>query len=279
MRALASPIVPRPRLHVGRRRPGLTDVVVSSDLNPRYLGAWEVTRRAWREIGGVQPHLILVAHASEVPAAFAADPLVHVFEPVPGLHTAFQAQCIRLLYPALLETDGGVLTSDVDMIPLSRRYFHEPMNRVDERHFVAYRDVLLTSHEIPICYNAALPAVWSHIFGVRSVDDIIGKIAEWGASLSYDGARGGRGWHSDQLILYRTLVERGRAHRDVWVLRDAFSGIKRLPRSAVEGGGHLIDAERDRIRRGTYTDFHLLLPHEENRAANDEVARLAAGIR
>jgi hypothetical protein len=233
----------------------------------------------WSVVGGVRPHLVLVAPEQDVPPALASDPQVHVFEPIPGLHTAFQAQCIRLLYPALLETEGAVLTSDVDMVPLSRRYFHEPMSRIDEKHFLAYRDVLLPSSEIPICYNAALPAVWSELFDVRSVDDVVRRLSEWGAGLAYGGTRGGHGWHTDQLVLYRTLVDRGRSHRDVWVLRDSYTGLDRLQKVVLQRRGHLVDDERDRIRRGEYSDFHVLVPYDEHRALNDEVVALATAGR
>jgi hypothetical protein len=250
-------------------------VVVSSDLNPRYLSAWDVARRMWSVVGGVRPHLVLIAPDDEVPPALADDPHVHVFEPIPGLHTAFQAQCIRLLYPALLETEGAVLTSDVDMVPLSQGYFHEPLSRIDERHFLAYRDVLVPRGEIPICYNAALPAVWSKVFDVRSPDDVRARLSEWGTGFSYEGIHGGHGWNADQVILYRTLIARGRAHRDVWILRDAYAGLERLQKVVLQRRLHLVDAERDRIRRGAYADFHVLVPYDEHRELNDEVVRLA----
>ena len=60
---------------------------------------------------------MLVADRDAVPRELVSDPAVHVFEPEPSLSTALQAQCIRLLYPALLEAEGGVITSDVDMVP------------------------------------------------------------------------------------------------------------------------------------------------------------------
>lgn len=267
--------MPRPRLGPRRRRPRLTDVVVSSDLNPRYLDAWSVARDVWRAVGGVEPHLVLIAPPGDVPAALADDPRVHVFDPIPGLHTAFQAQCIRLLYPALLDADGTVLTSDVDMIPLSRRFFQEPVAQMDQRHFLAYRDVLLESGEVPICYNAALPAVWSEVFDVRSPDDVRRRLSEWGDGLVYDGTRGGEGWFADQVILYRTLIERARTNRDVWILRDAFTGFERLARKR----GRLDAAEREGIQRGAYADFHVLLPYAEHRALNDEVVQLATARR
>jgi hypothetical protein len=263
--------VPRPRLRASRHRPRLTDVVVSSDLTPRYLGAWDVTRRMWSEVAGLSPHLVLIAEAAEVPPALVDDPLVHVFEPIPGLHTAMQAQCIRLLYPALLDTEGAVLISDVDMVPLNRRYFHELVEQADERHFVAYRDVLLSSAQIPICYNAALPSVWADVFDVRAPEDVRRKLSEWGEGLVYDGRHSGHGWLTDQLILYETLLRRGREHRDVWILRDTLTGFERLLRRHAP----LEAAERDGIRRGIYADFHIRIPYDEHRALNDEVVGLA----
>ncbi len=195
------------------------------------------------------------------------------------MHTAFQAQCIRLLYPAVLDTEGAVLISDVDMVPLSRAYFHEPVERIDARHFLAYRDVLLPSGEIPICYNAALPAVWSEIFDVRSREDVRTRLSEWGTGLHYDGKHGGSGWHADQVILYRTLIARGRGHRDVWILRDAYTGLERLQKVVLQRRPHLVDAERDRIRRGEYADYHVLVPYDDHRALNDEVVALATAGR
>ncbi len=233
----------------------------------------------WSEVGGVRPHLVLVAPARDVPPALADDPDVHVFEPISGLHTAFQAQCIRLLYPALLETEGAVLTSDVDMVPLSRRYFHEPLSHIDERHFLAYRDVLLPRGEIPICYNAALPSVWSKLFDVRSLDDVRGRLSEWAAEFEYEGIHGGHGWHADQITLYRTLIARGKEHRDVWILRDEYTGLERLQKVVLQRRDHLVDPERERIRRGVYTDFHVLVPYDEHRALNDEVVQLATAGR
>jgi hypothetical protein len=254
-------------------------VVVSSDLNPRYVTAWDVAYRMWSAVGGVRPHLVLVAPEQDVPPALATDPNVHVFEPIPGLHTAFQAQCIRLLYPALLETEGAVLISDVDMVPLSPGYFHEPVEQADERHFVAYRDVLLPGSEIPICYNAALPAVWSDVFDVRSPEDVRRRLSAWADGLHYEGTHGGQGWGTDQVVLYKTLIARAKAHRDVWILRDEFSGFTRLQRVLVEPRGHLLEEERDGIRRRAYADFHVLIPYDEHRDLNDEVVRLATARR
>jgi hypothetical protein len=275
---LTADVVPRP---IGLRRgaPALriTHMLTASDVNRRYLDCWPLARRAWREIAGVEPELVLVAREDEVPDDLRDDPHVRVFEPLDNLHTAFQAQCIRLLYPALLETDGGVITSDVDMVPLNRSYFHSSAERIPRDHFLAYRDALLWGDEIPICYNAALPSTWGALFGVATLDDVRARLREWGSGLHYDGERGGHGWDTDQIVLYRTLVERGRSSGDVWILDDRFSGYHRLNTSALGPGGpeHLV---RRGIQRGEYSDYHLFHPYDENREINEKIVTWAIDV-
>lgn len=213
--------------------------------------------------------------ADEPPSELRADPNICVFEPVDGLHTALQAQCIRLLYPALIEGASGVLVSDVDMVPLNRSYFHQPAAFVGERDFLAYRDVFLGASEIPICYNGAHPRTWGSIFQVDDAHDVRSRLVEWGASVRYDAERGGHGWDTDQVILYRTLVERAWHRRDVWILDDRFTRLHRLESPHIGTGGPE-GALAKWIRRGLYSDFHLELPALENADLNKKVVDLAA---
>jgi hypothetical protein len=231
---------------------------MAADANRRYLDLWPVAKRAWAEILGVDPLLVLVAEQHDVPAHLADDPAVRVFEPEPTLSTVFQAQCIRLLYPALLDTDGAVVISDVDMVPMSPRYFHRPLARIARGVFVSYRDVLLSLGEIPICYNAALPATWASVFDVRDLDDVRSHLGAWGEGIKYDGTHGGAGWTTDQRALHRVLLERGRRKGDVWILDDYFTGYRRLERAYVEKWGSLSDDARRGIERNAFSDFHLL---------------------
>ena len=218
---------------------------------------------------------MLVADRSSVPRELAADPNVRLFEPEPGLHTAFQAQCIRLLYPALMESDGAVITSDVDMVPLTDRYFHRPLARIDRRHFVCYRDVLLDLGELPICYNAGLPRTWASIFGIESIDDVRSRLRAWGEGVEYAGTHGGAGWTTDQRQLYRILLDRGRAEHDVWILDDDFTGYHRLERAYVEKWGELSPDALRGIERRAFSDFHLVRADSEHATLNGLVVDAA----
>lgn len=277
----SSDVVPRPP---GRRRRAqtlaLNHALVACDLNPRYVELWPLAQRAWREVARLEPVLVLVGARADVPQWLRTDPRVLVFEPVPALHTAFQAQCIRLLYPALLDSGGGgVVVADVDMVPLSARYFARGAAGARADQFVAYRDVLLDLGEIPICYNAARPATWGDVFGVDSLDDVRARLDEWGRTFAYAGRHGGEGWTTDQRILHRTLLDRGASRRDVWILDDDYTGFRRLERTYVEKWGELSPAARDGLSRGRYTDFHCIAPDSPHAGLNEEVVDLALRAR
>ena len=264
-----------PPLRPGRRRMTVTNVVLASDLNPSYLDFWPLARRAWRDVAGLDPLLVLVARDEEVPPALRTDESVRVFAPLEGVHTAFQAQCIRLLYPALLDAPGAVLVSDIDLLPMNRSYWHEPVAALDATFFVAYRDVLHHRRMVAIAFNAAEPATWRDLFEIETAGDVRTRLGEWAAGTVYDGVRGGRGWHTDQTLLYDRLRAWGTSNGRVWVLDDDFTSFHRLDRADVERG--LTRLQRQRIRARRYTDFHALVPHSEHRELNEEVARLALG--
>jgi hypothetical protein len=265
-------VVPRPRtVHPGTPGLELSHALLAVDLNPQYARLWPVAKRAWAEIAHVEPVLVLVARRNAVPPELATDPSVLVFEPEPSIHTAFQAQCIRLLYPALLEAQGGVVTSDIDMVPMNPRYFHGPLSRIDRRHFVCYRDDTLPLGELPICYNAALPTTWASVFDVADLDGIRVRLRQWAEGVDYDGARGGAGWTMDQQRLYRVLLERGRRERDVWILDDYYTGYRRLERAYVEKWKSISDDARHGIEHSSFSDFHLLAADSEYAALNEKI--------
>jgi hypothetical protein len=253
----------------------VTHVLLASDLNPRYVEFWPLARRAWHEVAGLEPRLVLVAHDADVPPMLQADEKIHVFTPVENVHTAFQAQCIRLLYPALLDTPGAVLTSDADLMPMSRRYWHEAVATLDAEFFVAYRDVLHHRLMVAIAYNAAEPATWGEIFAINTLDDVRRRLREWAAGVEYDGIRGGSGWHTDQRILYDRLLGWSATSRRLWILDDLFTSFRRLDRADLAGG--LTRRQHQRIRAGAYSDFHALVPHAEHRELNEKVIGLALG--
>jgi hypothetical protein len=276
---ISSPRFPRPALVRGRRRLRLARVLLACDLNGDYLDFWPSTRRAWNEIVGIDATLVLVASAEEIPSALRDDPDVVSFEPIAGVHTAFQAQCIRLLYPAMLETEGAVIIADIDLYPLRAGYFHEPVEPLDERFFVVYRDERVDRGELDIMFNAALPSTWGDVFGVRTVDDVRGELSRWADGLIYDGRRGWEGWYTDQQTLYRKLISWPSRGERLWALDDQYCRYRRLNRDKLVDEAGLEPWRIEGIRRGEYSDFNCFVPYRAHREINDRVLALALAAR
>jgi hypothetical protein len=255
----------------------ITCAVVASDDNPLYIQFWPSVKRAWREVVGIPVKLILVAE--KVPDEWKDDPDIILFAPIPEIHSAFIAQCVRLFYPALLGEaageEGGIVISDMDMIPTSRAYYHASVADCPDEAFVNYRDEIYGGQEYPMCYNAALPAVWGNVFGITSLQDIKDKLQALYATTTYTGEHGGLGWGTDQLYLRRVLSEwqTKSDHNQLVLLRDFQTGFRRLDR--IDGDIlHLSAGRKILIQNHAYGDFHMLRPYEQYKSINDEILDL-----
>jgi hypothetical protein len=275
---ISSPKVPRPHRSRGRKAFRLGRVLLACDLNRDYLDFWPSTRLAWNEVVGLDVTLVLVASAEEVPTELRDDPDVVRFDPIPGIHTAFQAQCIRLLYPAVLESEGAVLIADIDLFPLRRSYFFDPIRGLDECFFVVYRDDRLERREVDIMFNAASPATWAEVFGVQTLDDVRAELFRWGDGLEYDGRRAWPGWYTDQEMLYRKLMSWPARNERLWMLDDQYCRYSRLNRDKLVDEAGLEPWRIEGMRRLHYSDFNCFVPYAEHRQINDRVLKLGLEI-
>lgn len=254
--------------------------LVASDLNQTYIDFYPIVHRAWLKLLGIRTKLVLIA--DEIPASLrhlSSD--IFLFPPIPHIHSAFQAQCIRLLYPALLEQEangGAVVISDIDMIPMNRSYYAGSITQFPDNSFVAYRgNILLNAREIPICYNAATPATWSALFGgIDSVQDVRNRLSEWFSAFSaYDGKHGGAEWNADQRILHDAVMAwQHQTSGRVVLLNDDATGYRRLDRAEISAIGGLTAEHMASIRAGAYSDCHMMRPHARHRRINHAIATM-----
>lgn len=187
----------------------LGSALTACDLNDKYLGFWPLVKRAWNEIVGIPVTMILVARESDAPPHLLSDPDVVLFEPVAGWPTATQAQVIRVLWPALMPPDAAVVTTDMDLIPVSRAAMHTGVAAANEHQFVTFNRVLHEHGQVTICFCAASPHVWAQLFRVRSDADVRAWMEHLAGAIQSDGRHGldgGIGWTTDQELLYRAWV-------------------------------------------------------------------------
>ena len=145
-------------------------VILSSNDNPEYLDFWPIVSEAWINIG-VTPILFYTGEKK-----FEGNNIYNFN--IENINTAFLAQNIRLLAPAIFPNDVCII-SDIDNMPLSKEYFQENISNFGGDEFIIYRPDATTEDMISIMWNAAKGSVWSDIFDVKDIDNIYNKIKSW----------------------------------------------------------------------------------------------------
>lgn len=89
---------------------------------------------AWLKLG-IRPVLFYIATDENVHPEEVADCPVHVFEPLPDIAIKIQASTLRY-WGCLHYPEDTVIISDIDLIPLSKRFFIERLREVDADAYV-----------------------------------------------------------------------------------------------------------------------------------------------
>ena len=180
---------------------------------------------------------------------------VLLYNPVPNIHTTFQAQCIRLLYPALMENET-ILISDMDIVPLKRQHFVELLSNYDNEQFVTYTDRYIKQKMFAMCYNAAHCSVWQTIFKVKNFDDIATILTRW-YNGDYNGSKNCIGWFTDQEKLYSNAIN----YNKLIILNDKDTEYKRLDKKQKK---YIVENKQAICMSiHNYSDFHFIRPYSK----------------
>jgi hypothetical protein len=228
-------------------------VIVATDAHPGYMEFWPIVARAWKHLIGIKPTLALVADKSVTVDESLGD--VIRFKPIEGIATGQQAQVIRLLLPAYFE-DEVCITSDIDMLPISKEYFIDLVKDIPNDNFIVYRDTAYGKDypQYPICYVAGKGKLFKEIFNIRDVKDIPAIIKRW-HKLNL-------GWATDEKVLYTSLQKwPGFAKRCV---KFGHVDIHRIDRSDWTYSDKL-------LKTNHYTDSHMLRPYRKYKKEIDRL--------
>ncbi len=195
--------------------------------NPKYTRFIPLYIKVWKKLyPDIKPVILYIGHENEELDEYK-NYIIYI-DPIEGLDTAFVAQTIRILYPSLLDNTGAVVISDMDILPGDGKYFSHHISSYNKNTFISYRPKHVVAHnQIAICYNAAYPEVWRDIFNIHNLDDIV-KFLQKNYRNHYDGIHGGKGWYSDQEILYQYVTEWQKKGNNLIYLGDNTTNFKRL---------------------------------------------------
>jgi hypothetical protein len=233
--------------------------LLSCDLNSTYYDFFPLIKSYWKKIVGIDCILILVA--KEVPYSLLPEKdSIILFPPIPNIPTAFQAQCIRLLYPCLLNFNG-IIISDMDIIPLNNNFFSKPIEPLTQQNtFCIYRNVIADYKQYPMCYCAGSSDVWRKLFKINIMNDLIETLTSWYSKDDYTiSSASSEMWAQDQLQLFK-VVELPPLDIDIVKFTDDQTHFTRLDRSQVDYIKDNVMDIKTQIQEGKYSDFHLPRP-------------------
>ena len=167
----------------------ITKVILVCDAHPLYYPFAKDVYDLWEKRLGITPQLYIISN-DKLPINFENRNVKYI-TPIQEIPTKFQAQVIRLLLPSLFPNDY-VIISDIDMLPISKKYFGKVLKYIPDDIFLQY------FYNNQICYNLAKGSLWKEIFEVDSLNTIIGKLKEW--YYEYNGAH-----TTDQQVLGKYL--------------------------------------------------------------------------
>ena len=234
--------------------------IISTDLHESYLGTYEFVKKAWNDIIGIPTILILVADKIPDELIKYKDDII-LFPPIEGIHSAFIAQCIRILYPCLLN-NKNVLISDADIIPLNKKYFIDSIENFSDNNFISYTKRYHESNQQAICYNCANSKTWQEIFKIYNKDDIMSRLFEW-YNFEYDGKKNCAGWYSDQEKLFQYLKKWEHNNRHI-LLDDNTLNFNRLDKKDKLYIVTNVQLILDDINKNKYTDYHFIRPYQKH---------------
>lgn len=154
-------------------------IIYSSDDNPNYIEFAHIVKEFW-EILGFETHY----------AKIGSDqyPLIS------GISSSLQSQIVRLYAPKFFP-DRVVLTTDIDMLPFSKKYFWERLAKT-ENEISIYGADSYEGKRYPMCYLSAYGKTFEKIAldGDETWEEFVKRLN----SLDL-------GWNTDELYITKRI--------------------------------------------------------------------------
>jgi hypothetical protein len=245
----------------------IIEVITATDTEGDYLECVPFFVKFWLEVASATQHSIrprIIVIGESLPAGLETySDYCEVFES--DLPSSFVAQNIRCLMAGVSDADV-VITSDVDMFPLSFGVFERALALADtSSEFVICRDVL-PEGQYPICYNLASPKVWQKVFKTNSSKQAELQLKEIAQKAQATDATTQNpqklDWFSDQTELYSRVEKHTSEGHKVRKLVDSATGHRRLDRTDHHQPiGWLV---APLVLFGVFSDYHIHRPLRAN---------------
>ena len=240
-------------------------IVTSVNNNPLYADFIPLFIKTWNKL---YPHVdvkIIYIHTHIPENIKKYEKHIILFPPLPNVSPVFTSQYIRLLYPALLKYQNGIMITDMDILPMNRKYFSENIQHIQNDKFVSMRNCLLSEKQIAMCYCVANNKTWGNIFQIKTLEDVKTRLTK--ISHHYNG---NISWFLDQIHLYHNVKYWNSKTNNCIILKDQQTKFNRLDRNTFTLNKNIIQS----IKNGKYSDYHCYRPYNNYKEINEKIFEL-----
>lgn len=245
-------------------------VIMSCDTNPFYLDFWKPVSKVWFQYIGIKPLLILLSDNKQVDISTEYGN-VEIIQPDKNIPINTQAQMARL-WRCAQESSKVFLTSDIDMIPCSKQYFHS-INNIDNNIFF---NLNTNGSYLPICYQGGMGSTFAEILDINNITlselcyreiQNAKSSAKQLHNLENNGGTNMQYWGLDEEFLQRkTLIFKDNT-RIKNILRPGGFCARRIDR-----GNWQYDINQ--LISGFYNDCHSLRPYNQYKKEIDTIINI-----
>jgi len=144
-------------------------VIHSSNSNPMYLDFWPLVSKVWSVRFGLRPLLVYIDEDHSIPIDTTYGDVIKM-KPIPDIPVYLQCQWVRF-WATTLFPNRICMTSDIDMIPISKPYFVQTIASIPDDTYVHLNaNLTLGSKELylPVCYHVAKGSLFQEVFGLHA---------------------------------------------------------------------------------------------------------------
>jgi len=223
--------------------------LTSCDSNPTYYEFWPLVSKVWKEYLNIEPILIFVGE--EIPKELNKKyGEIIKFKPIKDIPTSTQSQFIRLWYAK--NFDDTIITTDIDMFPLSKWYFKDQIKNVEENKFLM---LAVKPDWYNICYNVGNGKIFEEVLELK-------ETFEETLRPYYQSIKNEDVWFLDELYLTEKVKKNNEN-----VIRIFRNSLNRIDRGFWNYNPSL-------VKLGHYYDCHSLRPYKTHKNQIDQLLNL-----
>lgn len=247
-------------------------VVVSSTCDPFYLDFWPVVSMIWKRKFNYTPVLFLVHSDKSVRVTEEFGEVVY-FDPLPDVPLNVQAQCSRYWLP-VTKPDATWMTSDIDMFPISKKYFIDNLRNIPDDKFVNMnaRGVGI----FPCCYNVAKGSTYKEVLDLPDTyKEYLNQTKWWDFHYGHTPQESGmdlKHWGIDEYYPNRKMENYPNRDRFVLTGRNGSPARDRCPLRVDRQ--HYNSWNEQGVISEHYLDAHSLRPYNKYKSQVDHLVNL-----